>query len=127
MCAGPPAVAPPPPQLVNEQVVYTKDQAQYYLNLKPGTIRLAVRCGQLKAHKRGGRYYTEVTRVFPTTRHPLDAVFPMPPGVIWVRTEALRRRLVLQRKPMTAVTELPAVSTLPLSRHSTVDRRMANR
>jgi hypothetical protein len=40
-------------------------------------------------------YYTEVTRVFPTTRHPLDAVFPMPPGVIWVRTEALRRRLVV--------------------------------
>ena len=60
-----------------------------------------------------GRSYTEVTRVFPTTRHPLDAVFPMPPGVIWVRTEALRRRLVLQRKPMTAVTELPSVSTPP--------------
>jgi excisionase family DNA binding protein len=48
---------PPPPQLVNEQVVYTKDQALYYLNLKPGTIRLAVRSGRLKAHKIGGRYY----------------------------------------------------------------------
>jgi hypothetical protein len=54
---GPPGPAVTPVHVIMPTAVYTADQAQRILRLRPSTIRREVREGRLRVSRRGGRYY----------------------------------------------------------------------